>query len=306
MIETVCGDNTLPSIGAAGSRVHWARVYDKRHHYREISDAVHGPIPIFPPLNLIIDTPEFQRLRRLKQLNACSLVFPCAEHTRFTHSLGVYHLANSALQQLVERQPELQITGADQLCVCIAALVHDLGHGPFSHLYDGFFVKEVNPKSEWRHERGSVLIFRLILDRYEEVRTEFYRYLDHEDLVFIEELIDPPKKFICDGEWQLKGRPPEKAFLYDLVSNVHSGTDVDKFDYFLRDSMLAPLSIGFDIRTVQRIFSHTRAVHDADLGYWRLAYDQKIVPDLRLVAEARIRLHLTVYQHKTAVAADIL
>lgn len=52
---------------------------------------------------------------------------------------------------------------------------------------------------------------------------------------------------MLDGKWQLRGRPEEKAFLYDFVSNVHSGMDVDKFDYFLRDSKLAPLSISFDL-----------------------------------------------------------
>eukprot|EP00483_Globobulimina_turgida_P012206 UN12228 len=105
-----------------------------------IADEAHDYIEIPENIRVILDTPEFQRLRYLKQLGATYFVFPGATHNRFEHSLGVMHLARKLVLNLRMNQPDLQITNDEIFCVSAAGLVHDLGHGPFSHVFDHEFV----------------------------------------------------------------------------------------------------------------------------------------------------------------------
>ncbi|XP_051516373.1 deoxynucleoside triphosphate triphosphohydrolase SAMHD1 isoform X2 [Myxocyprinus asiaticus] len=114
------------------------------------NDPIHGHIELHPLLVQIIDTPQFQRLRHIKQLGGTYLVFPGASHNRFEHSIGVGYLAGCLVQALNERQPELLISKQDILCVQIAGLCHDLGHGPFSHMFDGMFIPKVRPSEKWK------------------------------------------------------------------------------------------------------------------------------------------------------------
>ncbi|XP_016848895.1 deoxynucleoside triphosphate triphosphohydrolase SAMHD1 isoform X2 [Anolis carolinensis] len=114
------------------------------------NDPVHGHIEMHPLLVKIIDTPQFQRLRYIKQLGGTYYVFPGASHNRFEHSLGVSHLAGCLVRALQERQPELDINHRDILCVQIAGLCHDLGHGPFSHMFDGRFIPRARPGFPWK------------------------------------------------------------------------------------------------------------------------------------------------------------
>ncbi|CAI5647719.1 unnamed protein product [Oreochromis niloticus] len=113
------------------------------------NDPIHGHIELHPLLVKIIDTPQFQRLRSIKQLGGGYYVFPGASHNRFEHSIGVGHLAG-----------EFDISERDVLCVQIAGLCHDLGHGPFSHLFDGMFNPEADPEhKDWKHEDASLEMF---------------------------------------------------------------------------------------------------------------------------------------------------
>uniref|UniRef100_A0A671WAZ2 HD domain-containing protein n=1 Tax=Sparus aurata TaxID=8175 RepID=A0A671WAZ2_SPAAU len=173
------------------------------------NDPIHGHLELHPLLIKIIDTPQFQRLRFIKQLGGAYFVYPGASHNRFEHSIGVAHLAGELARALKTQQPELGITDEDILCVQIAGLCHDLGHGPFSHLYDGMFIKKQRPGFKWKHEEASI-----------EKETP----------------------------WPYKGRGKEKSFLYEIVSNKRNGIDVDKFDYFARDCHHLGIKNNFDYR----------------------------------------------------------
>ncbi|XP_039460261.1 deoxynucleoside triphosphate triphosphohydrolase SAMHD1-like [Oreochromis aureus] len=128
------------------------------------NDPIHGHIELHPLLVKIIDTPQFQRLRKIKQLGGGYYVFPGASHNRFEHSVGVGHLAGELVKALrakqleeLEQEPstdsESLINDRDVLCVQIAGLCHDLGHGPFSHVFDGMFNPQADPSGEkWEWE----------------------------------------------------------------------------------------------------------------------------------------------------------
>jgi len=102
---------------------------------RVIRDEIHRDIFVPARIARLIDTREFQRLRNIQQLATCHYVFPAATHNRFSHSLGAYHLARVLCDHLSEVQPGI-ISPEDSELVSIAALLHDIGHPPFSHLLE--------------------------------------------------------------------------------------------------------------------------------------------------------------------------
>ncbi len=124
---------------------------------KTIKDAVHDHIEIEPPLIDLIDTPEMQRLRHIRQLGTAYLVYPSANHTRFEHSLGVYHLAKRALDSL-------GIEGTQRNEVLAASLLHDIGHSPFSHNIE-VVIEEYTGK---RHDDVEDIIQGEIADFLEE------------------------------------------------------------------------------------------------------------------------------------------
>jgi len=189
------------------------------------TDQIYGNVLMESICNEIIDTPEFQRLRELQQLGVASRIFDSANHTRYQHSLGVAYLAEKFAKILKEKHSNLDITNEDVICVKIAGLCHDIGHGPFSHLFEKF-----NASKEWRHERRSVLMLRHLIAS-KPIHMESFGLLE-KDITFIEEMIEGTE------EGERKGRAAEKFFLYDIVNNIRSGFDVDKMDYLLRDSLM--------------------------------------------------------------------
>lgn len=207
------------------------------YQYKLFGDCVHGHVEFHPFILKIIDTPHFQRLRYLRQLGLTFFVFPGADHSRFEHSLGVCHLAGKLTRTLQQVEPDIGITDKDVLCEEIAGLCHDLGHGPFSHVFDAKFIPLARPGCTWTHEESSIKILDDLLKglKHQFVDDIADIRMEEQDWIFIKELIDPPKGIFTPGvPWPCKGRGVEKSFLYQIVANKCSGIDVDKWDYFTR------------------------------------------------------------------------
>ncbi|KAK7131747.1 hypothetical protein R3I93_018343 [Phoxinus phoxinus] len=259
------------------------------------NDPIHGHIELHPLLVQFIDTPQFQRLRHIKQLGGTYLVFPGASHNRFEHSVGVGYLAGCLVKALNERQPELFITKQDMLCVQIAGLCHDLGHGPFSHLFDGLFIPKVRPGEKWKHETASVQMFDHLVkvNGLEAVMTHHGLRLP-DDLIFIKEQIAGPlENSVLGRSWPYKGRPMEKSFLYEIVANKRNGIDVDKWDYFARDCYHLGIQNNFDY---QRFLKFARVCEVR--GKKHICTRDKEVGNLYDMFHTRNCLHRRAYQHK--------
>uniref|UniRef100_A0A4W6F7U0 HD domain-containing protein n=1 Tax=Lates calcarifer TaxID=8187 RepID=A0A4W6F7U0_LATCA len=263
--------------------------------YFVFNDPIHGHVELHPLLVRIIDTPQFQRLRNIKQLGGAYYVYPGASHNRFEHSIGVAYLAGEFAQALRTRQPELDITDRDVLCVKIAGLCHDLGHGPFSHLFDGMFIPKARPGENWRHEQASVEIFdHLVNDNNLRPVMEEHQLVLPQDLNFIKEMIGGslgPNE--AQGEeWPYEGRGQDKSFLYEIVANKRNGIDVDKFDYFARDCHHLGIRNNFDH---QRFFLFARVCEAG--GLKQICSRDKEVHNLYDMFHARSCLYRKAYQH---------
>ena len=176
---------------------------------KEIFDPIHEFISITPLMQTIIDTPEMQRLRDLKQLGATYFVYPSATHSRFAHSLGVSYLAGKMMQTLQKNQPELEITDRDIEITRIAGLIHDIGHGPFSHLYD----EHVRKYDEAEHEERGCKLFHSMVHKYKIALTDI-------EVKQIVNMVNP------HGE-------SKYYWAYQIVANKVCQIDVDKLDYTL-------------------------------------------------------------------------
>jgi len=190
-----------------------------------INDPVYGFITIDHPLLLdIIAHPYYQRLRRIHQMAFAHLVYPGAVHTRLHHSLGAYHLMGNALEAL--KSKGVEISHEEELGAKIAILLHDIGHGPFSHALENVLIKDTD------HEKISLLMM-------EELNKEFHGQLETALAIF-------------KGEYS-------KRFLHQLISGQ---LDVDRMDYLTRDSFFTGVSegvIGYD-RIIKML-----TVHQGDL-----------------------------------------
>ncbi|XP_060772817.1 deoxynucleoside triphosphate triphosphohydrolase SAMHD1-like [Neoarius graeffei] len=250
--------------------------------YKVFNDPIHGHIELHPLLVKIIDTPQFQRLRYIKQLGGTYFVFPGASHNRFEHSIGVAHLAGCLLKSLRDKQPELEITERDILCVQIAGLCHDLGHGPFSHLFDNLFIEKVRPDLEWKHETASVEMFDHLV-KTNGLEDKF----TPDELNFIKALIDSN-----DSQAKKYKHERRKDFLYEIVANKRTGIDVDKWDYFARDSY----HLGIPTSSDHNRFIKFARVCEVE-GKKLICARDKQVHDLYEMFHTRHCLHRKAYQH---------
>jgi HD superfamily phosphohydrolase len=230
----------------------------------EIYDPLHGIIEIDELSKRIINTEEFQRLRNIKQLGCCYYVFPGASHNRFEHSLGVYHLAKKYVSILNKEKDKEYFNESEERCVKTAGLIHDIGHGPFSHLFDDLLPEEKN------HEYRSGELFKLMNQKYSLGFSE-------DEITMILGMIYPEKAII----------PEEKKYLYQIVSN-QNGIDVDRFDYIMRDIKMIGLNYGIEY---ERIMNRSKIVGGG------IHYSEKTKTHIEDFFRTRFIMYKEVYNH---------
>ena len=236
----------------------------------EIYDFIHGNIIIDDLAKRIINTEEFQRLRSIKQLGCCNYVFPSAVHTRFEHSLGVYHLAKKYIKIL---NTDGQFTDNDIKCITIGALIHDIGHGPYSHLFDEIIDVDKN------HEYRSIELLNYMNKKYG-------LELPENDINTIKEIIYPK------NIESIKKR----KYIYQIVSN-NNGIDVDRFDYIMRDIKMTGLNYGIEY---ERIMNHSQIVDG------EIVYSEKVKTSIDEFFRIRFIMYKEVYNHHTVRAIEYM
>ena len=227
-----------------------------------INDPIYGFVTI--PSDLIYDLinhPYFQRLRRIKQLGLTNLVYPGALHTRFHHAVGAMHLMQEAVLTL--RQKDIVITEIEEQAVLIAILLHDIGHGPFSHALEHSIVKGVS------HEAISSLFMDKLNEEFEGKLT-----------LAIEIFND---------------RYPKK-FLHQLVS---SQLDMDRLDYLKRDSFFTGVSEG--VISSDRIIKMLNVVNNELVVENKAIYSIEKFLIARRLMYWQVYLHKTVLSAETLV-----
>jgi len=257
---------------------------------QRIRDPVHGLIvfrhdrPIDQLAWSLIETPEFQRLRRIRQLGVAEFVFPSATHTRFAHSVGVFHPARTLLN-LIRREvgEEIFDRGKHRAEVTvIAALLHDLGHGPFSHTFES--VQKTRGVGR-KHEQWTADIIR-----YDQGNIS--PLLEEHQLGFSEEVA---ALLAAD----------DPTDIYHAV--VSSSFDADRLDYLRRDRLMTGTGAGaidFDwLMEHIRVRNIEIEAVDSDVSTDRIlvptfCLDSKALPAAEQFLLARYTLHEQVYFHK--------
>lgn len=236
---------------------------------RHIRDPLHGFVDLTDDEIRVIDTAPYQRLRRIKQLSHAYLVYPTAVHSRFEHTLGATHVAGRMCDTL-------GIKGDDRTNVRLAVLLHDIGHGPMSHLFERV-LERINPGVPDIHE----LISREIIATDPE----------------IDRALGDRKEAVLDILNAERGRDDPNL---SLLSDIAAGNlDADKLDYLRRDSFHAGVAYGmFDLerilRTIRAIGGSKRHIAVAEKGV-------NAIENYRL---ARYLMHAQVYEHHARLAAD--
>nr|XP_039258000.1 deoxynucleoside triphosphate triphosphohydrolase SAMHD1-like [Styela clava] len=268
------------------------KVIEDKVKYTVFNDPVHGTISLHPFLVKIINTPQFQRLRNIKQLGGAYFVYPGSCHNQFEHSIGTAHLAGKLVRQLKENHPKLKINEKDILCVEIAGLCHDLGHGPFPHLFDNKFYKAVDAK-KIPHEKISYEMLEYLLADERNQFNQANLRLCKNDRTFIKEMITG------ETDDNNPGRPPRKEFLYEIISNERNKVDVDKWDYIARDCYQLGMQYGFD----HNRFMELMRVCEVK-GKRQLCVHKKECFNLYQMFHTRYCLHRRAYQHPVVNAVE--
>ena len=255
--------------------------------YKTIFDPIHGNMT-FPKIMWdIIDTPQFQRLRNLKQLSTSHFVYMGNNHTRFEHCLGTGFLSHDLIVRcfnLISKNEkydeQIDKNEIDYLkqCVSIAGLCHDIGHGPFSHAFD-IIIDNLGLKGKWNHEEFGGKILKYLID------DNNIEGISDDMLKMINSLIEGSNLHKTEYNW-----------IYQIVANKENSIDVDKFDYIQRDiyhSGVKTLSVDY-----QRIFGDINIIND------NICFSEKTDMSLHSLFEARYCLHNKIYNHPDSICIE--
>lgn len=238
-------------------------------YWGEIKDPVHGYVYITEPEKNIIDSYPVQRLRRLRQLAGSEYVYPGANHTRFEHCVGVMYLAGKVLEN-----PNIsKVVSDEEVDVCrISALLHDVGHGPFSHVFEHLLISELEKTHEditsWIVEKSEI---------GDKLSKMGYKPAEVAKLAV--------------GNLHKKDR----AFLDQIIS---SAVDVDKQDFIVRDTYHTGAEYGF--------IDVFRLIHALDVLGENLAVELGALSALEAFMIARIESFKSIYFHRVGRAAQIM
>ncbi len=228
-----------------------------------INDPVHGFITINDPLIFaIFNHPFFQRLRRIQQMALAQLVYPGAVHTRLHHSLGAYQLMCNAVNELKDKG--IEITQEEAQAVKAAILMHDIGHGPYSHALENVLIKGVH------HEELSLLIMQKL---NADPNPALNGKLDLAIKIFTNQY--------------------PKTFLHQLISGQ---LDVDRLDYLSRDSFFTGVSEG--------VIGYERILKMLNVKDNLLLVEEKGINSVEKFLVSRRLMYWQVYRHKTVIAAE--
>lgn len=239
--------------------------FKKLDETKVLRDPVHSYIHInYEIVWNCLDSKEFQRLRRIRQLGGDFQVYPTAEHSRFSHSLGVYEIVRRMVTEI--KSLSMELSEYDKICVMLAGLLHDVGHGPFSHAFEHI--------TNHSHEdyTAKIILGETELNR---VLTEVYPRLP-EDIVSIIEHNHPN----------------------DILNQIISGQlDADRMDYLLRDSYFSATSYGqFDLERILR----TMRVRKIDENKKALVVKYTGIHSVEDYIMARYQMYWQVYYHPVA------
>ncbi|HDO1320182.1 TPA: CYTH domain-containing protein [Aeromonas veronii] len=254
-----------------------------------IRDSVHGDIYISSSIIDVINSDEFQRLRRIKQLSVANMIFPSADHTRFSHSIGTYHVMRKIISH-VEKQLSninIDICERDKNLVLVAALLHDIGHGPFSHAFES--VQCDKKHEEWTTD--------IIENNEGSINAILKRQFDNAFPTDVAGLIKKSSK-VSDNQFYF-----EQIDLQQILSSlVSSQLDADRLDYLLRDSAFT--GVAFGKIDLDRIISSIRVTEHNDK--FCLCFKEKYVPDLESYLLARYQMSKGVYYHSFKIEMETI
>jgi len=248
------------------------------NHSKTIRDSIHGNIKIGGIFLDLLGAPEIQRLHNVRQLGLAQLVFPGAHHTRLEHSLGAYNMALKAAEMLNLDESESEL-------VTCAALLHDIGHGPFSHtlesiLRDSLGVNHVD------------LTERLLFGEYEIFDSREKEFISSPSVHEILSKNNINQRHVADI---VKGKMLKRPYLSQLLD---SAIDVDQLDYLIRDAYYTGVAYG--MIDIER-FIQTLVINDD-----RLAIARKGVGVVENILMARTLMYSSVYFHKTVRIAELM